>query len=503
MDTQNSAVTDIPSFKLAKVGKGRERKRGGAAWFGARGASSGFGGALGASGAGAGAAGLGLAKTIVSLLIAAGLSAGAWQFGKSFSDTSAKAKPAVKKVFGAKDGPQQYADTSGVIKTETSIPNSMGYVSGSMDGLTPEERAKKAAEAEAARAAEEAAAKKAADEESKKEAASPASNIPVDPATIASANDPKKGLSAGKFGKLGSSFGGGGGLSGGSGLSGGINRNFGGASAMGPTKGNNGSMSAFRNAGKPGYTSAGRAVAGKSKAKGFAKRQLDNAFAQSRQAMSAGKTENAAATAASAFDNNPGQGNVIAGPGLNNGARTGTADGGIAATNPSGGGPLDTGGAACSPGMAPDINGNCQTIHTNHPKNGASYQWMIDAVKGLLIAVAALATIYMALEYILIGTSWTFIGPATILSAMNVIANMILALGVAIAGLGAMIMSASGDYTMGGIVTAVGLFVAACGYWPETMMFAPSIPTLAAGTLIVGAGGYMAAANVKRPAAMQ
>lgn len=494
MDTQNSAVTEIPNFKLAKVGKDRERKRGGAGWLGARGAGSGFSGAVGGSGAGAGFAGMSLAKTALSLMIAAGLSAGAWQFGKSFSaGASVKAKPAVKKVFDAKDN-QGYADTSGVIKTETSIPNSMGYVSGSMDGLTPEERAKKAAEAEAARAAEEAAAKKTADEEAKKEAASPASGVPADPATIASTlGGNKKGLGEGKFGKLGSSFGGGGGLSGGAGLSGGINRNFGGASATGPTKVNNGSMSAFRNAGKPGYTSAGRTVAGKSKAKGFAKRQLDNAFAQSRQAMSAGKTENAAATAASAFDNNPGQGNVIAGPGVNNGARTGTADGGVAAPLPNGGGPLDTGGAACSPGMAPDINGNCQTIHTNHPKNGANYQWMIDTVKGLMVVLAVLAAMALIADNFDVAFGMGEFFKTFIRYAVGIVGAAILALGV-------MIMGASGDNVMGGIIAAIGGFVL---YEAVTTPEIAGSSSMAAMGLVAAAGGFLTAANVKQPAAMQ
>jgi hypothetical protein len=498
MAKHNSAVTEIPDFKLAKVGKGRERKRAGAGWLGARGAGSAFSGAAGGSGAGAGFAGMSLAKTLLSLAIAASLSAGAWQFGRSFSGKPSGVKPVAKKMFTDKAS-DQYADTSKVIKAENSIPNSMGYISGSLDGMTPEERAKKQAEAEAARAAEEAAAKKAAEEDAKKAAAAEAPApvaAPIDPATIASANA-KKGLGEGKFGKLGSSLGGGGGhLSGGAGLSGGINRNFG-ASSMGGMKPNSGAMAAFRSPSKPGYTSAGRAVAGRSKAQGFAKRQLENAFSLSHQAVGAGKTENAAATAASAFDNNIGAGNVISGPGLNNGAKQGTADGGVNPTPSNGGGPLSAGGAPCASDSAPDINGNCQKIKTNGPGGGPDYQWMIDAVKGLMIAL----TILGALAYFADDLDAFFGSGEAIKSAIRIMIGVV---GAAICGLGLMLLSASGDNVMGGIIAAVGAFALATAIWPETLGVGDDLLTqMAVGPMLAGVAGLLAASNVKQPAAMQ
>lgn len=486
MDTHNSGVAEIPNFKLAKVGKDRERKRGGAGWLGARGAGSGFTGAVGGSGA-AGVAGMGAVKTLIGLAIAASVSAGAWQFGRSFNPSvSAKAKPAVKRVFDSKDA--QYADTSGVIKTETTIPNSMGYVSGSLDGMTPEERAKKQAEEEAARVAEEAAAKKAADEQAKQDAAAPPASTAMDPATIASAmggGKDKKALEAGKFGKLGSSLGGGlgGGLSGGSGLSGGINRNFGGGPELQAPKIKAGSMSAFRSPGKPGYTSGARAVTGTSKSKSFAKRQLDNAFAQSRQAMSAGKTENAAATAASAFDNNPGQGNVIAGPGLNNGAHQGTADGGTPNAPENSGGPLNSdSGAACPSGQAPDINGNCQNINTSGTHKGADYQWMVTLAEVLLGVIAVLALICAFAKDL--GITYEY---------ACIIAKIIGVLGAAVSLLGIMILAASGDKIMGGILTGIGALVATVAFvWPETLTGpAPQVATKAAPMQFSAVGQHM------------
>jgi hypothetical protein len=485
MDTQNSAVTDVPNIRLAKVGKDRERKRGGAGWLGARGAGSGFGGAVGGSGAGAGFAGMSAAKVILSLVVAGSVSAGAWQFGRSFSGPSANGKAAARKVFDDKDG-GKYADTSNVMKTQTTIPNSLGYVSGSTDGLTPEERAKRAAEAEAARVAADEAAKKDAEEQAKKdqEAASADSKSAVDPATIASTMAGKKpALGEGKFGRLGGF--GGGGLSGGSGLSGGINRSFGGNADLGKPKINAGSMSAFRNTGKPGFTSAGRSVAGRSKSKGFAKRQLDNAFAQSRQATSAGKSENAAASAASPFDNNPGQGNVIAGPGLNSGAGAGTADGGTPMNPNAGGGPIDSNaGAACSQGMAPDINGNCQTIQTQAAKDDAQYQWMIQLAQALLVIIGILSLACLV-----------FKGKAWFEAIADAISAIIGALGVVVAGLGLAIMAMTGDKVMGGILTAIGALVAAVAFWPAATTTAPATIEAGAGEPIMMAGDAMESAG--------
>jgi hypothetical protein len=75
-------------------------------------------------------------------------------------------------------------------------------------------------------------------------------------------------------------------------------------------------------------------------------------------------------------------------------------------------------------------------------------------------------------------------------------------IGIAIAALGVMIMAASGDKVMGGIITAIGVFVAGAVNTGFFGIGASSLAQVAAGGLIVSAGGAMAAANVKRPAAM-
>jgi hypothetical protein len=493
MDTQNPATIEVPNFKLAKVGKDREKKRGGAGWLnGGRGAGSGFGGAVGGSGAGGGFSLFGLGatatKALLTILVSAMVSAGAWQYGKMMAAKYDKAsqKGAASKLFADK-GDGKYADTSDVIKSENSIPNSLGYVSGSTDGMTPEERAKKAAADEAARKAAEDAQKKADADAAAKAAATPTST-PVDPNAIAESAVPKKGLTAGKFGQFGASLGsGGGGLSGGSGLSGGINRNFAGASGLG-TKGQGGSIASFHTPTKASSASAPKALVSKSSAKGFAKRQLDNAFAQSRQATAAGKGETAASSAAAPFDNNPGGGNVIAGPGVGNtsGGTSGTA----ATPNPTnGGGPTGDGGngAACQSDYAPDINGNCQPIQTTTAKNGAPYQWMIDMAEMLMALVAILALIAMLVGSTGVG-QWI---------SKN-IENIIRVVGVIIIGLGAAILAQSGDKMIGGIVMAVGGLTVASSFMSQGLISKDIVVNKAAGVLIANAIGALATSAMSK-----
>src|SRR5258707_1356223 len=108
MEKEGSAIAEIPNFKLAKVGKEREPKRGGAGWWGARGAGSGFGGALGGSGVG-----MPLAKTLVMLAAVGVISAGAWQFGRVMGGGSVPGAGASDKIFADK-GPRQAGDASDV-----------------------------------------------------------------------------------------------------------------------------------------------------------------------------------------------------------------------------------------------------------------------------------------------------------------------------------------------------------------------------------------------------
>ncbi|MFI5360637.1 MAG: hypothetical protein ACHQ49_01605 [Elusimicrobiota bacterium] len=498
MDTQNSSAVDVPNMKLAKVGTGRERKRGGAGWLGGRGAGSGFG-ALGGAEAGAGAGGflgtgMSLAKILAVLLVSAGVSAGAWKAGGMLAVSSATAGKGAPKVFADKDS-GKYADTSGVIKADHSIPNSLGYVNN--DGLTDEQRAaNKAAADEAARKAAEEAQRKA-DEDAKNkalaDAKAAAAAAPAAPAEAANSDSLKKGLTPGKFGGFSSSFGGGhgGGLSGGAGLSGGISRNFGSSGDLGP-KGQKGNLSAFA----PAKVASARAGAGGHSASGKnAFGQLANTAATTRGASGTAQTETAATKAGSPFDgSNPG-GSSIAGPGLGNGGATGPADGG-GSVNPGGGGgsnggPTTPAGPACTQaGYQPDINGNCVPISTPTAVKDAPYQGLINAVMILMGIAAALSLLAVALRHTLWGTPWA-----------TAICLGIAAIGAVVSVMGIMIASMThGDLVIGGIVGVIGAFISYSAI--ATMGMATTSTQLITGAAriaIASAVGEMLSASTKIP----
>ena len=456
MDTQDSSVVDVPHMKLAKVGKGRERKRGGAGWLNGARSGSGFSGALGGAGAGGGlggfmGTGMSLAKLLMVLLVSGGISAGAWEIGSHLAANSASdGKAAAPKLFADKDS-QKYADTSGVIKAENSIPNSLGYINN--DGMTAEQRAAKkaaddAAAAAAAKAAADAQAKADADAKAKADADAKAAAT-ADASAPGGAKDvPKMGLGSGKFGSFSSGFGSSGGLSGGAGLSGGIARNFGGMDGLGG-KGQKGGLGAFSGANKVATIKAPMPSARRSTAKGFLA-PLQSVANQSNAARAAGSNEAASAGASQPFDNNAGKGTAISGPGLGNGTQTGPSDGG-GSLNPgggSGGGPISSPGN-CANGQTIDSSGNCQNINTPNGVNGAPYQGLIDAVLALMTIVTIL--LIMA----------KFFSDSTIMKEYAAVICMIVAaLGAVIAGMGVMIAAMThGDFMIGGIVALVGAYV--------------------------------------------
>lgn len=428
MDT----TANVSEFKIAKVGEGRKRRGGGLPLFG--GATKGggaFSGALGGSGA---AAGVGLAGKIGVIALVATLSAGAWQVGKSLRPDenipAAKSKP---KVFASADQKYSAEEMANVLTSNhTTMPNSLGFVSGSMDGMSAEERAKKEAEA--------AAAARAAEEENKK-AEAEASKAPADVAGAPAGVDPnalmqgvageKKDEKAGTFGKkmgaLSTSFGGGG-LAGGGGMAGGVGRGF--ANADFGSKGGGGKIASMRSGSNPSISKAAGARPGASNTRGFARRQLSNAFALSRQAASAGKGETSAQAASSAFDNNAGQGNIISGSGVGEGgAPAGASTGG--SVNPDSGGPIN-----------PDADTN--STPNEEGKNVTKWQGLVDTAKMML----AIMTVLGLLAWILEKTGYgLFLLPA--------IYGAIMALGAVVTLLGVAIMG-HGQYLQGGILTAIG-----------------------------------------------
>lgn len=465
MDTKkDSSTSDVPTFKVARVGHDRKRKGGAFSFLrggGARGAWSGATGGSGAAGIGAGGAtalagaGLNFSKFLILLLVSVG-GIGAIGLGRMLGNASNNdvKKP---KAFSmaSREAVQIEGDTSNLPGNTNTIPNSLGYLSGSKDGLTPEERAKKeadaAAAAEAQRVADEEAAKKA---EADRLAGSPA----VDPNALlasAKADGGQGGRGSGggfgkKFGALSSSMGSGSSLSGGAGMSGGVNRQFGSSGAI--TKGTGGQMAAMKGNSRPSYSKAGGSKLASSKTKGFARKQLANANAYSRQGAAASKGESAASSAGTAFDNNPGAGNVISGPGVGKGA--GSSSGADSTPNPGSGGggngnPTGSQQVDCGADNYQTADGGCAPVPTRAAKDSKPMLTMIaNAVMALLVVVGIISAITCILADSIAGAAFA----AALLPYLIGIGAIIGILGVA--------MIAMGDYVSGGIATLLGTTIA-------------------------------------------
>ncbi len=472
MDTKKeTADSEVPTFKVARVGNDRKRKGAGFSFLRGGGARGVWSGAAGGSGAGGAAIGAGLSKmALIALVSFAGL--GAAGLGRMLGNTGGSeiAKP---KTFSmaTREAVKIEGDVSNLPGNTNTIPNSLGYLTGSKDGLTPEERAKKeadaAAAAEAQRVADEAAAKKAEKDN--------VAGAPVDPAAMlasAKADGGNGGKGAGfgkKFGSLSSSMGGSASLAGGSGMSGGVNRQFGGAGALG--KGTAGQMQAMRGSSNASTTKASASRLAASRTKGFARKQLANSNAYSRRGAAAGKGETASSDAASAFDNNPGSGNIIAGPGISKGSKPqGEAD--------NAGGPVGGGGGGgrntptdCGADMYQTSSGGCAPLDTGVAKDAKPMLTMMaNVVMGLLMVIGILSLLASGAEKTVFGYAWA-----------KVVESVILALGIIITLLG-VAMIAMGDYVTGGIATLLGGTTTAMALW--------AVDTLSPGVgMVIGFGG--------------
>ena len=299
MDNQDNAV-QIPDLKLANVGD-RRRKKSGLAWWSTKGGStSGSIGARGVLGGLRGLAGaLSAGKVAVALLVAA-LSAGAYGLGKALApNDSGFLAHGKSQLFVARAGSKYDGDLSNLPGTQRSAQSGLNMVSGSLDGMTPEEReakAKSKAEAEAE------AAKAAADAQANANAGA-APTMPggsgdyVDPEALAAAG---KGKGAGmehSFGKLSSGLGGG--LSGGGGgLSGGVSRPF---ENTIKSNGESGKLLAMRTNRTLAATAARPVSLGRNSGRGLAQRQLNTA-AMLAPSVKSGANETRSASASIPFD---------------------------------------------------------------------------------------------------------------------------------------------------------------------------------------------------------
>ncbi|MEQ1918604.1 MAG: hypothetical protein ABL955_05345 [Elusimicrobiota bacterium] len=155
MDTKKeTSASEAPTFKVARVGKDRKGKGGAFSFLRSGGTRGVWTGAAGGSGAGSAAVGAGLTFSklmIIGLVSITGL--GAAGLGRVLGNASGRevvkpklfataSKPAAIKIEG---------DVTNLPGNSNTIPNSLGYLTGSKDGLTPEERAQKAADAAAAK----------------------------------------------------------------------------------------------------------------------------------------------------------------------------------------------------------------------------------------------------------------------------------------------------------------------------------------------------------------
>ncbi|HAM35566.1 MAG TPA: hypothetical protein DEB40_02035 [Elusimicrobia bacterium] len=472
--------SQVPHFKLAKVGEKR-RKGAGLPFFnwGKGGARGGFGiggsggsgaarGLLGVGGSGgtAGAlAGLG-GKIGVSLLVCA-LSVGAYSVGKVLAPDSSRFEAKKKPQLFAKAEKTKYeGDLSKLPGDSRASPSGLGMVSGSLDGLTPEERAARAkAEEEKRKAEAEAAAKAEAD--AGKEQPSPA-GAPVDPAALAAAAagagktpGAEPGGLGRKFGMLSNSFGSG--LAGGAGLSGGVNRGF----DAPKFKADPGKMLAFSSKSPTTGRTKSRAVnVGRSSGKGLARRQLDNAHSLSNQARQ-GQSESRAAYASAPFDNNPAIGSAITGGGAGTGSNPiGTSGGGFTPNPVSGGGytsdatdtTTDMGMDDCD-ALFPDggyINspsGGCVKSEAGHSVDPT------DPYVAMLKILLIIATVLSAFQLIIARSSWG-IAEAVRVAIWNALGYALSAVGAIIGVLG-LVCAAMGRPVEGSIFAVVGGLI--CG----------------------------------------
>ncbi len=478
MDTNKDAsISDVPTFKVARVGKERKRKGGAFSFLrggsGPRAAWSGATGGSGAAGVGGGSAaalngfGLTFSKTMIVIFATSVLGSGAILGGMLSASNSRPAAPTKPALF-AQDKVKIEGDTSNLPSNANTIPNSMGFITGSKDGLTPEERAQKAAEAaaaaEAQRVADEEAAKKA-------EAEQTAANAAPDPnALLASAQADGKVAPGGtafgkKIGAMSTTMGGGSALTGGAGMSGGVNRQFEAKTAPAVPKGAAGQITAMKGSSRPAYSKSGNSKLAASQTKGFARKQLAHANAYSRRGAASSRGENAAADAGSAFDNNSSAGNIISGAGI--GAGKGGAGASDASINPNGtdGGP--TGGDPtmdCGANNYQTADGGCAPIKENGGKDANPMLTLIsNVVMAMLLTIGVLAAI------------------ATVAGPYGMWMQPILMAMGAIIGLLGLAMMAMGDYVAGGIATITGAAV--------TYLAAGSVPSLTIGqALLMGFG---------------
>ena len=425
-------TSDIPELKLAKVGAKRRRRGGGLPLFGGSGTAGG--------GVGAGAAGT-LASKIGISLLAAALGAGAYGLGKALRpETPIPAKRPRTFASAAAEKQKYEGDLSRLPGPQTRRADSLGMVSGSMDGLTPEERAARAA---SAKAEADKQAKEAAEAAKKGQEAPPGIDANALAAAAAGAEagkDNKKekgGPFNSRFGNLSASLGGG--LAGGSGLAGGVGQSFG-APKLGEHLGL-GRAGAFQQASKPARAAAQPSHAA-THGQGLARRQLNRAAGFS-QAARVGTAESRTTSARAAFEDNAGERSAITGGGLGMGAGKGGTTEAPPSENPAGGGPTMGGDSGSGSGSGAPPAGPPDTKAKWEP-------W----IKAAAIATLTATALLVYAEFIM-SVNWHVGG----IALAQLLGKIVMYLGILITAIGLVILG-MGQTWQGSLFTAMGgLFI--------------------------------------------
>ena len=453
------AQQDVPQFKLAKVGRGR-KKAAAAGLFGLFGGAgeSGVGGIAGFldSGVGGIAGFLGSAGgKIAVLLLMATLGVGAYNIGRIFAQQQGKAKP---RPFAAELAQKQKENASQQpVQSDRASQSGLAMIAGSLDGLTPEERAAlaKAKADEEARAAAEAKAKE--DAKAKKDSQMTPDALLA--AATGSGKDKDKEMGR-RVGELSRSVGG---LAGGRGLSGGMGRGFDSPAFQGGA----GKLLAMANTRAPAGGAPTRSVSPRSGGGHLARAQAMKAAQYSRQAsMTSGETS--ATKAYSAFNGEPAASGA-AGEGLAMGTpQTGTPfTPNPANSNNTGGGDGgsgDSGSDDCN-ALFPDgtymnsAAGGCIKVPGGDVDPTTIYfQYLqILCIIATLLCLAItiisiLATYYKFLEALVKILAW----------ALGIVGGLQAIIGLMLVGMGRTIE--------GSIFTVIGLLNALCAYYAYTNM---------------------------------
>lgn len=376
-----------------------------------------------------------------------------WQLGKI-----AAAPPA-----SADDGAESSSlpdawDSRKLSEEDSPAGSALGLVT--QDGLSPLERAAKAAEAaEAKRLADEESAK-AEDAERESAEAHDSASGPSD--FMASQSGGRGGPFRKKFGTL----------TPGGGTGSGMANAFHSLGSSGRPGGGRGGR-ALSEAAKEGKLGASRSAVALSTSKGAAGKgglktrqaysQLNKAGEYAGTARVTGDRESAVKIAAASFDSgrDPGDSNAASGNGAYaHGGASGRGPQGSNAGANAAGGPI--GGASrsgtCGRGQFVGADGTCAELSI--PKGAAMtppYQPLIDMANGLLKVIAVLGILVMIFQKML---PWGPPVAAGLRRTMGV-------LGLIVTGLGMAIM-AMGQTLQGQILTALGAIIAALSFAPDT-----------------------------------